>query len=103
MPSYFDAAAAAPPHPVARQALLAALDDGWLDPGNLYSQARRARQLLDAARASTAESLGVRDDEVHFCASGTEAVQLAVRGGLTARHRTGVTFVHSAVEHSSVL
>jgi cysteine desulfurase len=103
MPSYFDAAAATPLHPVARQALVAALDDGWLDPGKLYSQARRARQLLDAARASTAESLGVRDDEVHFCASGTEAAQLAVRGGLAGRHRAGVTFVHSAVEHSSVL
>jgi cysteine desulfurase len=103
MPSYFDAAAAAPMHPVARQALVAALDDGWLDPGKLYSQARRARQLLDAARASIAESLGVREDEVHFCASGTEAAQLAVRGGMAARHRAGVTFVHSAVEHSSVL
>jgi cysteine desulfurase len=103
MASYFDAAAAAPLHPVARQALVAALDDGWLDPGKLYSQARRARQLLDAARGAMAQSLGVRDDEVHFCASGTEAAQLAVGGGLAGRHRAGVTFVHSAVEHSSVL
>jgi cysteine desulfurase len=103
VPSYFDAAAAAPPHPVTRQALLAALDDGWLDPGKLYTQARRARQLLDAARGSTAQALGVREDEVHFCSSGTEAALLAVRGLLAARHRRGVTFVHSAVEHSAVI
>ncbi|MGC9667245.1 cysteine desulfurase family protein [Planosporangium sp. 12N6] len=103
MPTYFDAAAAAPLHPVARQALLAALDDGWLDPGKLYSQARRARQLLDAARGSMAESLGVREDELHLCASGTEAAALAVRGGLAGRHRAGTTFVCSAVEHSAVL
>nr|WP_240942281.1 aminotransferase class V-fold PLP-dependent enzyme [Planosporangium thailandense] len=101
--TYFDAAAAAPLHPVARQALAAALDNGWLDPGKLYSQARRARQLLDAARGSIAESLGVRDDELHLCGSGTEAAYLAVRGGMAGRHRAGVTFVHSAVEHSSVL
>jgi cysteine desulfurase len=101
--TYFDAAAAAPLHPVARQALLAALDDGWLDPGKLYTQARRARQLLDAARGSMAESLRVREDELHFCASGTDAAALAVRGGLAGRHRAGVTFVRSAVEHSSVL
>jgi cysteine desulfurase len=101
--TYFDAAAAAPLHPVARQALLAALDDGWLDPGKLYSQARRARQLLDAARGAMADSLGVREDELHFCPSGTDAAGLAVRGGLAGRHRAGVTFVHSAVEHSSVL
>ncbi len=103
MPAYFDAAAAAPLHPVARQALVAALDDGWLDPGKLYSQARRARQLLDAARASMAQSLGVREDEVQFCGSGTEAARLAVAGGLAGRHRAGTMFVHSAVEHSSVL
>src|SRR5689334_987355 len=103
MPSYFDAAAAVPLHPVAREALLAALEDGWLDPGKLYSQARRARQLFDAARGSAADSLGVREDELHFCASGTEAAQLAVRGTLAGRHRVGVTFVHSAVEHSAVL
>jgi cysteine desulfurase len=72
--TYFDTAAAAPLHPVARQALLAALDDGWLDPGKLYSQARRARQLLDAARGAMADSLGVREDELHFCTSGTDAV-----------------------------
>nr|WP_240939766.1 aminotransferase class V-fold PLP-dependent enzyme [Planosporangium flavigriseum] len=83
--------------------MIAALDDGWLDPGKLYSQARRARQLLDAARGSMAESLGVRDDELHFCANGTEAAALAVRGGLAGRRRFGVTFVHSAVEHSAVL
>jgi cysteine desulfurase len=103
VPTYFDAASAAPLHPVARQALLAALDDGWLDPGKLYSQARRARQLLDAARGAMAESLGVREDELHFCPSGTDAAGLAVHGGLAGRHRAGVTFVHSAVEHSSVL
>ncbi len=105
---YFDAATAGPLHPVARQALLAALDDGWADPGKLYAPARRARQLLDAARASTAESLGVRQDEVHFCASGTEAAQLAILGALQGSQRPGAShpepvLVHSAVEHSCVL
>ncbi|GLI03086.1 cysteine desulfurase family protein [Phytohabitans aurantiacus] len=101
--TYFDAAAAAPLHPVARQALLAALDDGWADPGKLYSQARRARQLLDAARATTAEILRVRPDELTFTSGGTEAAQSAVRGGLSGRRRAGDRLVHSAIEHSAVL
>nr|MDT0662180.1 aminotransferase class V-fold PLP-dependent enzyme [Micromonospora sp. DSM 115978] len=100
---YLDAATAAPLHPVARQALLAALADGWADPGRLYTQARRARQLLDAARAATAEVLGVRPDELSFTASGTAAAHAAVLGGLAARRRVGHTFVHSAIEHSAVL
>jgi cysteine desulfurase len=100
---YFDAASGAPLHPAARQALAAAREDGWADPTKLYAPARRARQLLDAARAAVADELGVRADEVHFCASGTAAAQAAVRGVTLARERTGRTVVHSAIEHSAVL
>ena len=102
-PVYIDAAAAAPLHPVARQALLAALDDGWADPGKLYGQARRARQLLDAAREATAQTLGVRADELSFTPSGTTAAHAAVLGGLYGRRRAGAGLVRSAIEHSAVL
>jgi cysteine desulfurase len=100
---YFDAAAGLPLHPVARQAMEAAAQDGWADPGKLYAAGRRARQLLDAARAALAEELRARPDEVWLCASGTAAVQAAVRGVRLARSRLGETVVHSAVEHSAVL
>jgi cysteine desulfurase len=99
-PAYFDAATAAPLHPAAREALSAALTDGWADPGKLYSQARRARQLLDASVAAVAEVLQVRPDEIAFCASGTDACHRAVTGLLRGRQ---ATFVHSAVEHSAIL
>lgn len=101
--TYLDAATAAPLHPVARQALLAALADGWADPGKLYAPARRARQLLDAARAAVAGVLGVRAEEVAFTGNGTVAAHAAVLGGLAGRLRAGATLVHSAIEHSAVL
>ncbi|GAA1193647.1 cysteine desulfurase [Kitasatospora gansuensis] len=101
--SYFDVASTAPLHPVARQALTAALDEGWADPARLYRSGRQARMLLDAARETVAEVLGCRADEVSFTASGTQAVQLGMLGALTGRRRTGRHLVHSAVEHSSVL
>jgi len=100
---YFDAASTAPLHPLARQALLSALDEGWADPARLYRDARRARMLLDAARETVAAELGARPDEVVFTASGTQANQLGVLGALAGNHRKGRRFVHSAVEHSSVL
>ncbi|MFI5528127.1 cysteine desulfurase/sulfurtransferase TusA family protein [Kitasatospora sp. NPDC051853] len=100
---YFDVASTAPLHPVARQALTAALDEGWADPARLYRSGRQARMLLDAARETVAEVLGCRADEVSFTASGTQAVQLGVLGALTGRRRTGRHLLHSAVEHSSVL
>ncbi len=103
MPAFLDAAAGAPLHPVAREALLAALDAGWADPARRYGAGRRARLLLDAARESVAEGLGARPDEVSFIANGTQALHAAVLGALTGNRRAGPGFVHTAVEHSAVL
>jgi cysteine desulfurase len=103
VPAYLDSATAAPLHPVAREALLAALADGWADPARLYAAGRRAQQLSDAARAAFAEALRVRVDEVSLWPSGTSAAQAAVLGGLAGRARHGDTLVHSAIEHSAVL
>ncbi|QKW06058.1 aminotransferase class V-fold PLP-dependent enzyme [Streptomyces sp. NA04227] len=100
---YFDAASSAPLHPVARQALTAALDEGWADPARLYREGRRARLLLDAARETAAEAVGCRPDELVFTGSGTRAVHTAVAGALAGRRRTGSHLIVSAVEHSSVL
>ncbi|MFI2782317.1 cysteine desulfurase/sulfurtransferase TusA family protein [Streptomyces sp. ALB3] len=100
---YFDAASAAPLHPVARQALLASLDEGWADPARLYREGRRAALLLDAARETAAEAVGCRPDELVFTSSGTRAVHSAVAGALAGRRRVGRHLVLSAVEHSSVL
>ncbi|HEY2549645.1 MAG TPA: aminotransferase class V-fold PLP-dependent enzyme [Streptosporangiaceae bacterium] len=104
--AYFDAASAEPLHPAARQALLAALEDGWADPARLHREGRRARLLLDEARERTAAMLGCRPDELSFTGSGTQACQLAVLGAVTARQsaaRGPGHVVVSAVEHSSVL
>ncbi|CAG7631760.1 cysteine desulfurase/sulfurtransferase TusA family protein [Actinacidiphila bryophytorum] len=100
---YFDMASAAPLHPVAREALLAALDEGWADPSRLYREGRRARLLLDAARQTAAEAVGCRPDELVFTPSGTRALHDGLTGAMAGRRRTGRHVVVSAVEHSAVL
>jgi cysteine desulfurase len=100
---YLDAASTEPLHPAAREALLAALDEGWADPSRIYGGARRARLRLDAARGVVAEVLGARPEEVSFTASGTQAIHLGMLGALRGRRRTGRHLVVSAVEHSAVL
>ncbi|MFI6941102.1 cysteine desulfurase/sulfurtransferase TusA family protein [Streptomyces sp. NPDC050418] len=100
---YFDSATSAPLHPVARQALLAALDEGWADPARLYREGRRARLLLDAAREAAAEAVGCRPDELVFTASGTQALHTGIAGALAGRRRAGRHLIVSAVEHSAVL
>jgi cysteine desulfurase len=105
LPGYLDAASGEPLHPVARETLLAALDEGWADPARLYREARRARLLLDNAREVVAALVGgeARPEEVVFTGSGTQAVHLGVLGALRGRSRVGPRLVASAVEHSSVL
>jgi len=103
---YFDAASAEPLHPSARDALLAALDDGWADPARLHREGRRAQLLLDQARESVAAELGCRPDELSFTSSGTQAIHLAVLGAVQARQSASRGPGHvlaSAVEHSAVL
>ena len=96
-----DTASSEPLHPAARQAMLAALDQGYADPRRLHRPGRNARLLLDNARAVVAESLGVRPDEVSFTGSGTEAVHRGLLG-LVRGSRRGTRVVHSAVEHAAV-
>lgn len=98
-----DAASGVPLHPLAREAWLAALDDGWAEPGRLYGSARRARRLLDGARESLAGHLGCRTDELWLAPTGSQALYGAVRGVRAARARGGSHVVHSAIEHSAVL
>lgn len=101
--TFLDAASGLPFHPRAREAFLAALDDGWADPARLYSSGRRARQLLDGARASVASVLACRPEELAFTANGASAVYAGIRGAAAGRARMGTHVVHSAIEHSAVL
>jgi len=101
--TYLDAGGRAPVHPVARQAYLAALDDGWADPRRLHAEGRRARLLLDAARESLAESIGVRTQELHLTPTHTAGLHAAVAGTARARRRSGTRMVVSAVERGAVL
>jgi cysteine desulfurase len=100
---YFDAASSEPLHPAAREAFLAALDQGYADPRRLHGPGRNARLILDNARAVVAECLEVRPDEITFTSSGTDAVSRGLLGLRRGRARAGDRIVHSAVEHSAVL
>jgi cysteine desulfurase len=101
--AFFDAAAGAPLHPVAKEALVAAMADGWADPTKLYVEGRRAAQLIDAARGLVAEIVDVRPEELTFTTDGSRAAGLAIAGARAGRARVGDVVVHSAIEHSSVL
>jgi len=101
--AYLDAGTTQKMNAAGRDALLAALDDGWADPARLHREGRRAQLMINEAMASMASILGVRSDELHALGSGTQAVHAGIEGLAWGRRRIGGPCVLSAVEHSSVM
>lgn len=100
---YLDWNATAPLRPEARDAVLVALDVCG-NPSSVHGEGRRARRILQDARAAVAASLGAELEAVVFTSGATEANGLALTPGL---HRTAMPPVErlivSAIEHASVL
>lgn len=74
----------------------------WLaaaDPARLHHEGRLARDAVEQARGQLAALVGVRPRQVVFTASGTEAVNTAVRGAISLG-RTQI--LAAGVEHSAV-
>ncbi|MFY9587533.1 MAG: cysteine desulfurase family protein [Actinomycetota bacterium] len=102
---YLDHASTTPPHPSAIEAMNRLARDAFADPSRLYGRARVARIELDGARATVAETIGGRPEEIVFTSGGTESCNLAILGGTraAAAARKPKTVVVSAVEHTAVL
>lgn len=98
---YLDSASATPLLPEARAALVASLD-AFGDPLNIHRPGRRARDVLEDARATVARHIGAQPDEIVFTSGGTESVALAIWGAVRAMRELGTRIVIGAVEHPSV-
>ena len=97
---YLDYNATAPLRPEARDALLAALDIG--NPSSVHEEGRKARALIEAARAEVARLVGAPAETVIFTSGGTEACNLAL--GLRQAPAGEIKrLLVSAIEHSAVL
>ena len=102
---YLDCNATSPLRPEARAAMLAALE-APANPSSVHAEGRRARLLVEEARAAVAAFAGASPDHVTFTSGGTEANTLALLGSLQAAAEAGQRFtrlVVSSIEHDSVL
>ncbi|NYD66534.1 cysteine desulfurase family protein [Agromyces atrinae] len=79
MPVYLDHAATTPLRPEARDALVAALGVVG-NPSSIHTMGQHAKRLLEEARETIASGLGADPIEVVFTSTGTEAVNLAIKG-----------------------
>ena len=103
MVAYLDHAATTPVRPEALEAYLNAPAG---NASSLHGTGRQARRVLEEARESLADDLGIAPDDIIFTAGGTTADNLAIKGIAAARvaedsNRRVVAI--SAVEHHAVL
>jgi len=100
---YLDWNATTPLRTEARQAMA----DAWEQSGNpssVHTEGRKARRLVEDARAAIAAAVGARPQDVVFSSGGTEANALALTPGLRRGAGQKVErLLVSAIEHASVL
>jgi len=101
---YLDYNATTPPARTVIDAIAETLREEIGNPSSVHAFGQRAKAVLDRARSATAALLDAEGSEIVFTSGGTEADNLALRGGFEAakvhgRHR----IVTTGLEHEAVL
>jgi len=102
MTIYLDHAATTPLRREVLDAMLPFLTEVYGNPSSAHTVGRAARAALDDAHARVASRLGAEPREIVFTSGGTEANNLALKGGAWAGKGRGHRIVTSAVEHHAV-
>lgn len=79
-------------------------DEIWGNPSSLHSMGSAAERIITQSKQTILYTLGAKDAEVVFTASGTEANNLAIIGRATAkeRYKKGAKIITALGEHASV-
>lgn len=87
---YLDNSATTKPSAGVVDAIRAALTETWANPSSVHTAGNEAKRLLDGARDTVMNALGVKrrsDGRIIFTSGGTEANNLAVLGVVRAKNR----------------
>ena len=104
IPVYADHAATTPLMPEALEAMLPWLKERFGNPSSLHSFGREAHKAVEETRATIAECIGAKPEEIFFTSGGTESDNWALKGVMRevrdlGRNRLAV----SSIEHHAVL
>ena len=103
---YADNAATTAMSQTAINAMLPYFQDCFGNPSSLHSTGQRAKEALDAARATVAKCLGCEPREIIFTSGGSEADNQAIISAATfgakknKKHIISTPFEHHAVLHT---
>ncbi len=97
---YLDNNATTKPAAEVVAAMMPYLTEFYGNPSSVHRFGQRARQALDEARGQIATLVGCNESELMFGGGGTEVINTAIRGVLTARAPRKKVVI-SSVEHSA--
>ena len=75
----------------------------FANPGSFHTAGLRAKKAMNQSRETIAKVLNARPREIIFTASGTESINLAIKGAARANKSKGKHIITSTVEHHAVL
>lgn len=106
---YLDNNATTQPTPAVLEAVTGALTTYWQNPSSTHRAGQAARAQMELARRDIAALAGVRAREITFTASGTESIDLAIRGVIGAWRSRGdearaapIRLITTRIEHAAV-
>lgn len=97
---YLDNAATAQTRPEAIEAMIPVMSEHYANPTGVHSMARDARRLVEDARETIANLLGLDLGEIIFTSGGTESDNLAING---IHQLNGGVVSCTSIEHDAVL
>lgn len=100
---YFDHAATTPMKQEVLDAMMPYFIESFGNPSSVYNIAQANRKAVDDARASIANTIGARPNEIFFTSGGTEADNWAIKGSAYRKHRKGNHIITTKIEHHAVL
>ncbi len=102
---YLDNNATTRPSSEVVAAMVSAVETFWHNPSSIHRAGQDAKHQIEIARGQVASLLGVKSREVTFTGSGTEAIDLAIRGTLGALKRSNPkkkVIITTPIEHSAI-
>ena len=98
---YLDYNATTPLHPAALEGMLSFLKVAYGNPSSIHWAGRRAKAAIIDARDQVAELLHADPQEIIFTSSGSESINLAIKGAFWSRPEKK-HFITTSVEHPAV-
>ena len=100
---YMDYAAATPVRKEVLDAMRSFWDKDFGNPGAIHKEGVVAKNAIEESRKNVAKVLKCHNDEIIFTGSGTESINLSIKGVCKYYVKKGNHIITSKIEHHAVL